>query len=346
MMMNFCWNKTQSLSIIFFVICFTFPLYSIDLLKPVIESGTIGFYQTHDKQKLRYGHWHPKAKAQNKIILILQGRASFIEKHAELIRDLTVRGYEIFTFDFTGQGLSTRPIKHHHKGHIDTYDTYIMNIHEIIGEVIRKQSSAPIILFGSSMGGHIALRYMAEYPSEIEAAILESPMLDIPTSPLPKWVANFMSHIATWLNLGTLYAPGYGDYTPKDYIFNGNKSTHDHQRFLRQRQYTIEYPNCVVGGPTVGWVKATFDSIAILHNPQTLQKITKPVLLLNSSKDRQVLNHKDDMICTLLPKCKLITFKDAFHHIVVETNPIRKKFWTHFDQFLEKLPLKFAQKGS
>lgn len=337
-MIDYYWSKKSKFFLFLGLLCLgSASAQSVDTLPHVIQSEHIGYMKTPDGRDIRYAHWQPSQTSQPQAILILQGRASFIEKHSELVHDLLERGYEVFTYDLAGQGRSSRLLNHPQKGYIDTYETYLKDTHQLIHKIIRTISSKPLVLFGSSLGGHIALRYGAEYPEDIEAIILESPMLDIPTKPYPRWVAKALMYGGTWMGLGDRYAPGYGDFNPQKDTFEKNNNTRDKERFMRQRQYTLDYPNHVVGGPTFGWVKATFDSIEILHNPKYLTKIKAPVLLFDAGKDNTVLNSQDKIICSELSKCQLITYPDAYHHIVIDLPEVRAKFWADFKDFMTKI---------
>ena len=50
------------------------------------------------------------AAAQAARVCIFQGRAEFIEKYFETVRDLRARGFAVATFDWRGQGLSDRAL--------------------------------------------------------------------------------------------------------------------------------------------------------------------------------------------------------------------------------------------
>lgn len=329
-------NKTLSLLLIINLI--SSPVFGegVDTLNSVIASANIDYMITPDKRKIRYAYWKAPENRKNLTLVILQGRASFIEKHSEFVQDLLKLGYDVFTFDWAGQGLSTRLTQHHHKAHIDSYDTFLKDADQFIRSHVKATLSQPIILFGSSMGGHLALRYMADYPHQADGAVLESPMLNIPTKPFPEWVARLLVYGGSYLGFEEAYAPGYGDFDPAKDIFEKTNNTSDRTRFLRQRQYALLYPTHVVGGPTYGWVKATFDSIDKMGKPNYLNKITEPILLLNAGGDTTVLNADDSKTCEKLKKCNLINYKASKHHIIVEKDEIRNQFWKDFNAFMEK----------
>lgn len=64
------------------------------------------YYLTPDGAKIRFRHYLNKSSRWD--IVILPGRASFIEKFQDVIEYLRQTGYNVWIFDWRGQGLSTR----------------------------------------------------------------------------------------------------------------------------------------------------------------------------------------------------------------------------------------------
>lgn len=305
----------------------------------LMAQATTGYMQAKGA-KIRYAQWLPKNANRHQTIVLLQGRASFTEKHCEFIQDLLERGYTVFTFDWRGQGGSDRLLDHPQKGHVENYRDYLVDLKQFLDDIVYPQVSTPIILFGSSMGGHIAVRFLSVFSNEphIVGAVLESPMFDIKTDPFPRSVAKGLVRFLDFIGLGWLYAPGYGDHNPDKYTFGAKSNTHDPVRSERQNNYTRLFPDYVTGGPTVAWVRATFDSIDLLRETQSLKRIHVPVLIFNAGQDKAVDNKGDLEIAHALQKGTVITYKEARHHIVVEIDPIRNRFWKDFDAFMETLP--------
>src|SRR5262249_62139395 len=72
---------------------------------PAPEDVVTGAIQTPDGVNLRFARWAPPPGRKG-TVLVLQGRAEFIEKYFETVRDLRARGFAVVTFDWRGQGLS------------------------------------------------------------------------------------------------------------------------------------------------------------------------------------------------------------------------------------------------
>ena len=76
---------------------------------PVPDGVVPGAIKTSDGVNLRFARWAPPPGRKG-TVFVLQGRAEFIEKYFETVRDLRARGFAVATFDWRGQGLSDRPV--------------------------------------------------------------------------------------------------------------------------------------------------------------------------------------------------------------------------------------------
>ena len=72
----------------------------------------------------------------------LSGRAEFIEKYYETIRDLLDRGLSVAIFDWRGQGGSARQLKNPRKGHIDDFSLYERDFSAFVSRGARDLLSA------------------------------------------------------------------------------------------------------------------------------------------------------------------------------------------------------------
>ena len=52
---------------------------------------------------------------------LFQGRAEFIEKYFETVRELRARGFAVATIDWRGQGGSERALADPRKGHVGDF---------------------------------------------------------------------------------------------------------------------------------------------------------------------------------------------------------------------------------
>ncbi|MFC1515748.1 alpha/beta fold hydrolase [Thermodesulfobacteriota bacterium] len=283
---------------------------------------------------IRYGIWHPENKKRTGSIILLGGRGEFMEKYAETIEDLNRRGYRVYSFDWRGQGLSTRMLENRHKGHVGKYEDYLSDLDIFIRDIVKPEAVSPIILLAHSMGAHIALRYIHDHPGVIERAVLTAPMIDILTTPSLRRPAEFITRVLTKVGIGHVYTVGSGDYSPPRVKFEGNRLTSDPERFMDAPSAIAENPDLAIGGVTFGWISATFDSIHILNNPGYAAEIKTPILIVSAGEDRIVSIDAQREICALIPDCRFRLIENARHEIPKESDAIRSIFWNEFDAFV------------
>jgi len=282
---------------------------------------------------LRCGYWKSFRHQKKGSVCLLGGRTEFMEKYFDTIEQLNRRGLDVFSFDWRGQGLSTRLLQNRRKGHVKSYHDYVNDLSVFIENIFTQKAARPYILMGHSMGGHIIIRYLHEHGNIFDGAILLSPMIDIRTFPVPKKVLQTFTRILVRAGYDKVYIAG--NDRVMDNKFKGNFLTSDIIRFEKTRKFILDNPKIAVGGVTFGWLKASFDSLDLLNQPGYVENIITPIWILSAEKDRVVCNMAQRRLCSRLPNCRLIKVGDSRHEIVQETDPVQKKFWNIFEQFLD-----------
>ena len=293
-----------------------------------------GMLTTGDNYSIRYGIWLGNKDDRRGSVILLAGRTEFMEKYAETIGELNQRGFDVYSLDWRGQGLSSRLLANRHKGFVEAYNDYIGDLVLFMDKIVKPQAVSPIVILAHSMGGHIALRYLHDHSGDIERAVLVSPMIDILTSPCPRWFVRFLMHIANKAGWDHKYVIGSGDYSPDDEKFENNRLTSDPDCFWDEKKAIEKNPDLALGGVTYGWLSATFESIDILAEPGFAEKITTPILMLSAGSDKVVSVEAQEKICSFLKQCRLTEIPGARHEILKETDSIRLIFWKEFDRFI------------
>jgi len=291
------------------------------------------FMKTSDKSAIRYGIWYCQKERRRGSILLLNGRKEFMEKYRETIGELIERGFDVYSFDWRGQGLSARMLANRHKGFIEDFDIYLNDLKLFVSNIVKPKAIDPLIILAHSMGGHIALRFIHDHPQMVERAVLTAPMIDIFTFPLSRWFASFISRSANKIGLRHAYAIGSGDYT--DETFEGNNLTSDPVRFTDTNKVIAKNPDLALGGVTYGWLSASIKSTDILTKPGFAKKFTTPILIISAGEDSVVSNKAQKKICALLPDCEFMEIPRARHEILRETDAVRSIFWEEFDRFTD-----------
>src|SRR5215510_10405290 len=124
---------------------------------PVPDDVVTGAIKTSDGVNLRFARWAPPPGRKGTVV-VLQGRAEFIEKYFETVRDLRARGFAVATFDWRGQGLSDRVLRNPRKGHVGDFSEYDLDLETLMKEVVLPDCPPPIFALGHSMGAAMLVR--------------------------------------------------------------------------------------------------------------------------------------------------------------------------------------------
>lgn len=300
------------------------------------EGGvTYGYFNAEDGISIRYGTLN--AKNAVGAVVLLGGRKEFIEKYRETITELIARGFDVYTFDWRGQGLSTRLLENRHKGHVGSFDHYVKDLSQFMEKIVPAQKGRKLIFLAHSMGGHIALRYLHENPGRVTGAVLTAPMIDIDTAPLPKKVARWVTAAAMLAGRGEGYAIGSKDYDPQAMRFPKNPLTGDPVRFAVEKSQIRQNPDLALGGVTYGWLWESFRSIDRMKGRRFASEISTPVLVINAGRDTIVDGRAQQRICRRMPGGRFVCIEGARHEILKEIDEIRNAFWDAFDSFAADL---------
>lgn len=290
-----------------------------------------------DGARIRYGIWPVSPSPRKAALLLLNGRTEFMEKYAETIGELNQRGFTVFSFDWRGQGLSSRALTNRHKGHVEDFSEYLGDLELFITRVVCPRSQGSIIAMAHSMGGHILLRYLHDNPKRVDRAVLSAPMIDIATFPLPRFLVRWLARWGNRLGGGKHFAPGTGNWSLSQAKFPGNRLTSDRRRFMDEIRAVTQNPALALGGVTYGWLAASFRSIALLAAPGYPEAIETPVLMVSAGADRVVCNRAQKALSRRLPQCRYAAIAGSRHEMLKERDAIRAEFWALFDRVLFKI---------
>ena len=291
-------------------------------------------FDTHDGLKIRFDTYKCGTKTCRGLVVLLGGRSEFIEKYRETVDQLLVRKLDVVTFDWRGQGLSDRLLPNRYKGHVASYDDYLKDLIGFMDRHVLKKADRPVIMLANSMGGHIALRYLHDFPGRVDKAVLTSPLIDIAGPVLLTRAIKTMVKIAVRIGFEKYYATRANDFDPSKKVFTGNRLTRDRHRFQKTIQMIVDNPDVAVGGVTFGWLDATFNSIQHMMVDGYFESIATPVKMISAGGDEIVSVTAHRKVCRKLPNCDLVVIPNALHELLIEKDTVLEKFWEVFDAFV------------
>lgn len=292
------------------------------------------FLQARDGIRLRYGCWPCQGHRPGGAVVVLGGRAEFIEKYIETIGELNARNFHAFSLDWRGQGLSDRMLPDRTRGYVRTYGDYVADLQLFLDKVVKPNSNGPLILLAHSMGATIALHYMRRFPQDLHKAVLLSPMIEFRTDPVPYAIAKGYCMLLARLGKARCNIPSMGRKESFRSSFAGNWLTHDAVRFHRVRRMLQRNPQLSISGITYGWLAASFKAIDAIRHSGFVQPIQTPMLVVSAGEDRVVNNAATEQLVARLSAPQALCIEGAYHEILQESNGIRAQFWHAWDQFI------------
>lgn len=294
-----------------------------------------GWLDAPDGARLRTARWDAGREPRGTVVL-LTGRAEFIEKYQETAAALLARGFEVFAMDWRNQGLSTRPLANPQVHHVADFGALADDLELFVARVVEPRARGPLVLMAHSMGGMVATLHAARHPDRFRAAILSAPMHAINLGPLPAWLAKALAGLACALGFAGRYAFSQGDYDTAEAAFAGNVITSDPRRYAVFHDAYRDRPELRVGGVTFGWLRAAFRaSEAVLHT-EPLDRVRYPVLVLCAPADKVVDPGAQEAVARRFPHGTLVRYPDARHEVLMERDEIRDRVWADIDAFLAR----------
>lgn len=282
-----------------------------------------GFIKSHDKTRLFWAAL--TSENHDKAIVVVNGRIECCWKYQELFYDLFQQGYDVYSFDHRGQGLSDRLIEPEQMGHVSEFDDYIHDMHAVLESfpLARYQKR---YLLAHSMGGTIATRYVQHYPTHgFSALSLSAPMYGINMPSHLRPIALPLAVVLTNISSQPTYAPGHQAYFPKP--FENNPLSQSEVRYRWFRALYEAKPQLKIGGPSTRWVWQGILAAkqCILHTRQ----INLPLLVLQASEDTIVSNPAQIKFIKKLAnsntQCGFKIIHGAKHEILFERDEYRNQ---------------------
>lgn len=305
---------------------FAFPDY------PVPGHGKVWLATTADGARLRFASWRPTVKPVRGTVVIVQGRAEFIERYSETVAELRRRGFHVLSFDWRGQGGSQRFVKRARKGHVGWLRHYESDLALAMAQM-RELLPAPYFVLAHSMGAALCLDAARRDALPVSRMVAIAPMLGLTLIERPQ-AASRLASTLFWLGLGRFFVPGGGETAIATKPFEGNRLTGDPVRYARNSALSAAARELAIGDPTIAWVRTAFQLMARLNAPSAALEVRVPTLVIAAGRDPVVSTPAIERFAARLKTGQALVLPTARHEILMETDDIRAQFWAAFDAFI------------
>jgi lysophospholipase len=296
----------------------------IDRRRTLPPGGQTHWLTMADGWRLRAMTWSGQGRGS---LLLLTGRADFIEKYAETLHDLADAGWALATIDWRGQGLSGRMGKTPMHGHADDFRIWRQDLARVM-DWFQRTCPEPHHIIAHSMGGHLLLHHLADHPEALGSAVLLAPMLGLKASPLGFTLSAALARLMVALGKSQDYVKGGGPYgTGAD--MRQPLLTSDRSRFEDEIWWVTQNPRLALGSATWGWLAAAALSIRAFE----ASRLRTPLLVLLAEREGLVDNQATRR--TLTGHAVLETIPGAAHEILRETSDIRTMALARINAYLQ-----------
>ncbi len=283
----------------------------------------------------------PSAGQRRGSLLFVPGRGDCYEKYLESLSEWRTRGWQVTAIDWRAQAGSGRAGRDDRTGHIDDFAIWIADLAAFWAEW-RAESQArqagPYVLVAHSMGGHLALRAVAERKVLPDALVLSVPMLGMSMLGLPAVPLHTVARLLVRLGDRRRPAWPHAEKPHRDPDERQPLLTHDAERYADEAWWREQRPELEMGSPSWGWVERALASIRLLEQPGLLEAVTLPVLLIGTRTDELVSYRAIVRAANRLPHGELLSFgPEAAHEVLRETDAVRNVAMAAIDEFLDRV---------
>lgn len=309
------------------------PLHFTERLKPPPGLRAL-WLEVGRGIRLRCALARPRRSVARGTVVILPGRAEYIERYYETIERLLARRYAVAILEWRGQGLSTRLTPHRLRGHVGGFRHYDEDLARFMREVVLPDCPGPLYGWAHSMGATVLLR-AAWRRIWFERTLLVAPMIDLKRRNQPIWWWRLVAATGTYLGLGRLFAPGQRKRLPCLRDFADNDLTSDERRYRLQEELLERHPELCVAGVSLGWLHAAFKAIDALraiagrHAPPRW-----PMLMALAGDDTVVSGEAAADFARAVGDISHVTIPCARHAIHLERDQCQVGLWAAFDSFI------------
>ena len=300
---------------------------------PVPDNVVTGAIKTRDGVLLRFARWAPPPGRKGTVVL-LQGRAEFIEKYYETVRDLRTRGFAVATLDWRGQGLSDRALSDRRKGYVRNFAQYGIDLETFMEQVVLPDCPPPIFCIGHSMGAAIAIRACHDGSRWFERMVLSAPMIALAGNQRMLGMAAPLARFMRLIGRGGVIMPNGNASMAVNEHFLGNQLTSDPVRFARNAAVLEAEPDLGLGPPTIAWADSALHVMKEFSVSAYASHIRQPILLVAAGRDEVVSTPAIETFGSHLLAGRHLILPGAMHEILQEQDLYRGQFWAAFDAFV------------
>lgn len=233
--------------------------------------------------------------APKAIIVLVHGHGEHSKRYLSWAEKFVNQGYGFVTWDHIGHGHSDGQ-----RGHIHHFEQLLLEIDFALNKAREYFPNIPVILYGHSMGGNIALNHAIRRCCSVEGIIITSPWLK-----LAKKVSPVLDSIVTVLNY-------IGHFIPIKSSVSASEISHIQEEVDKYKNDKLIHgkitPRLYVSIRRAGEYALKY-----------AKRIKTPVLLMHGEADSITSFDASKEIAGKIDGCKFVPWPNMYHELHNET---------------------------
>lgn len=300
-----------------------------------VEPYLAGVMQTGMLHSELYYELYPLAAEDTRgTIVISYGFTESCCKLREFIYYMMRSGFQCAVMDHRGHGKSIREGRDPDVVHITHFDRYATDMHDFVHEVVLPWApSNPLLLFGHSMGGCIAARYIELYPDDFKKAVLSSPMLAINTGALPGCIAVLICNAFILAGAADKKLFYQSDFNPDEKFEEScamSRPRFDYYLEIRRGNKSYQ-----TSSASYSWAKQAVLAGKKACSKKETSKVKIPVLLLQADNDTLVKSRPQEVFAARVAGARIEKIPGSKHEIYRSENPVLKGYLNRIISFFD-----------
>ena len=294
--------------------------YNLPNLPPDWEDYT---FESAEGTAIRWGETGNRA-AGKATVLFIPGYTSSMDMYGYHVNQIASRGYHVAGLDLRGQGRSGRHRDSQpEKLYADDFNVYA----DDVARLIKAQGfgdDKPLIVLGSSFGGHISLLLAGDFDASVDGLVLLAPAYEPNTAPLSLGMTKAVVGAAKLLGKSKQYAATQGPWRPDgtDLTAPSDCSSYPPRLYLRDTLF-VRDPSQRVGGATNQYLSGLIRSGEYLQTDAFEARVTVPVEMIAAETDTIINNAVSEDACVNgLPNCTLTILPGTGHCLTLENDDV------------------------
>jgi acylglycerol lipase len=175
------------------------------------RDGIVGTARTRDGLELRTLRWRADGDPRAHLLL-LHGIAEHAGRHAHVATRVAHAGIETHAFDLRGFGASSG-----RRAYLDRWSQYHDDVEDQLAAIRAVSGPRPVVLYGHSMGGLIALGYVLADPPRAapDLLVLSAPAIAAVVARWKRALADVLGRIAPQITIPNNLPPGGLSHDPE-----------------------------------------------------------------------------------------------------------------------------------